>query len=144
MTIGRDQVQRIGELVIANTKQEQAARDARAEARRLKQALFGISRGALDVLAEREAQRTREGFGDAHDDEHDPGELAAAGGTYGIEAANQLCPHNGVAWEGEPPMTWPWDASWWKPFVEPRRLLVKAAALLIAEIDKIDRRAGAK
>lgn len=33
---------------------------------------------------------------------------------------------------------WPWEAQWWK-CAHPRRTLVKAAALLIAEIERLDR-----
>jgi len=42
---------------------------------------------------------------------------------------------------GLPPRGWPWAKSWWKP-ASLRRSLVKAAALLIAEIERIDRRNG--
>lgn len=38
---------------------------------------------------------------------------------------------------------WPWDESWWKP-TTPRRDLVKAAALILAEIERLDRMAAAK
>lgn len=33
---------------------------------------------------------------------------------------------------------WPWDREWWKP-KDRRRNLVRAAALLIAEIERLDR-----
>ena len=33
---------------------------------------------------------------------------------------------------------WPWAASWWKP-KNRRRDLVRAAALIVAEIERIDR-----
>ena len=39
------------------------------------------------------------------------------------------------------PATWPWGASWWKPG-DPRRMLVKAAALILAEIERLDRAAA--
>jgi hypothetical protein len=35
---------------------------------------------------------------------------------------------------------WPWDLKWWKP-TTPRRDLVKAAALIVAEIERLDRAA---
>jgi len=37
--------------------------------------------------------------------------------------------------------TWPWAEKWWKPKNE-RRDLVKAAALILAEIERLDRAAG--
>lgn len=33
---------------------------------------------------------------------------------------------------------WPWDESWWKP-TNRRRDLVKAGALILAEIERLDR-----
>lgn len=42
---------------------------------------------------------------------------------------------------GGKPWGWPWDASWWKPNAR-RRNLVKAGALILAEIERIDRAAG--
>jgi hypothetical protein len=35
---------------------------------------------------------------------------------------------------------WPWDPSWWKPSPDPIRNLVKAGALIAAEIDRLQRR----
>ena len=40
-----------------------------------------------------------------------------------------------------PPATWPFAAQWWKP-VSRRRSLVKAAALILAEIERLDRAEG--
>lgn len=36
---------------------------------------------------------------------------------------------------------WPWGAGWWKPS-EPKRMLVKAGALVAAEIDRQERLAA--
>lgn len=33
---------------------------------------------------------------------------------------------------------WPWSREWWKP-KNPRRDLVKAGALIVAEIERLDR-----
>jgi hypothetical protein len=38
------------------------------------------------------------------------------------------------------PTDWPWPESWWKPTGD-RRNLVKAGALILAEIERIDRAA---
>jgi hypothetical protein len=34
---------------------------------------------------------------------------------------------------------WPWDEKWWKPSTNPIRNLVKAGALIAAEIDRLQR-----
>lgn len=93
-----------------------------------------------DVIAERERQRNVEGWTTAHDDEHDRGEMAAAGSAYAINAANQLHPLSQGDGHNEQPAQWPWAPSWWKP-TTPRRDLEKAAALILAEIERIDRAA---
>jgi hypothetical protein len=41
-----------------------------------------------------------------------------------------------------PRFDWPWDASWWKPSNDPVRNLVKAGALIAAEIDRLQRAAA--
>lgn len=97
--------------------------------------------GALaDVANERRRQIDAEGWTAEHDDEHDPGELAAAGCSYALNAAKTLWGIKGL--RSQPPM-WPWDAEWWKP-KDPRRDLVRAAALIVAEIDRLDRDAARK
>ncbi|WP_347220307.1 hypothetical protein [Chryseobacterium sp.] len=87
-----------------------------------------LSRAVLDVLAERQRQISVEGWTPEHDDGHDTEELAFAASCYA------------TADEGEaPPAVWPWDWSWWKPKGR-RRNLVKAGALILAEIDRLDRK----
>jgi hypothetical protein len=84
---------------------------------------------AHDVLAERRRQREQEGWMLDHDDAHEGGELAEAAMCYADPAAHcQL----GI------PHQWPWVAEWWKPR-ERRRNLVRAGALIIAEIERLDR-----
>jgi hypothetical protein len=41
---------------------------------------------------------------------------------------------------GHPPDDWPWDWRFWKPSVDPIRDLVKAGALIAAEIDRLQRK----
>ncbi|WP_284935009.1 ead/Ea22-like family protein [Citrobacter freundii] len=88
----------------------------------------------LDVVAERQRQKTIEGWKPEHDDEHCNGELAMAAVCYINETGT-------VNRNGGKPWGWPWDASWWKPNAR-RRNLVKAGALILAEIERIDRAAG--
>jgi len=90
---------------------------------------------AVLMVAERERQRTAEGYHPEHDDQHHAGALAAAGVCYAIRHASGV-PLGGPS--DEPPDWWPWDAEWWKPKAL-RPDLVRAGALLAAELDR-DRR----
>ena len=99
-----------------------------------------MSKAIEDVIAERQRQIKVEGWTAEHDDEHDPGELAAAGAAYAINAADQLHPQSQGDGGNEPPSCWPWGRKWWKPKTA-RRDLIRAAALAIAEVEKMDRAA---
>ena len=89
--------------------------------------------GAADVLAERRRQIDEEGWTQEYDAQYPPGMLSDAGATYAL-------------WAGfmrpVPPQSWPkigdWP-KWWKQ-KDQRRDLVRAAALIIAEIDLLDNR----
>ncbi|MGY6129144.1 hypothetical protein ACW9YV_27930 (plasmid) [Paraburkholderia strydomiana] len=85
---------------------------------------------ARDVLAERQRQVTAERWTPAHDDKHSGGDLAQAAGCYAFHACG--------VYAGMYPVLWPWQQSWWKP-TTPRRDLLKAGALILAEIERIDR-----
>lgn len=100
------------------------------------------SPAASDVLAERQRQISAEGWTPEHDDEYDPGTLAAAAAAYTLHAADHLNPYSQGDGGDEAPVMWPWvPASTWKP-TTPRRDLVKAGALIIAEIERLDRTAS--
>lgn len=77
-----------------------------------------------EIAAERARQIAVEGWTPEHDDQHSGGELARAAACY---AAGDH--QNGL---------WPWHEDWWKPSTR-RRDLIKAAALLVAEIERRDR-----
>lgn len=87
-----------------------------------------------DVIAERFRQQSVEGWTLEHDDQYGKSQLLWASSCYLL---NTIQPFNRI------PMDWPWDSSWWKP-TNPRRDLVKACALIIAEIERRDRAAGIK
>lgn len=92
-----------------------------------------------DVLMERSRQCVVEGWTLAHDDEHDGAEMATAAACYALSASGW---DRTALWE-----IWPksWGVDWFKPnYTSPRRDLVKAAALIIAEIERLDRAALAK
>jgi hypothetical protein len=98
-----------------------------------------------DVLKERQwGHHVREGFTDQKDDQYDAGTLAGAGAAYALYASDKLHPlsHGDGQYETTPPDCWPWPLKWWKP-VTPRRALEKAASLLLAEMEKLDRAAFA-
>lgn len=88
---------------------------------------------AVLVVAERERQVTAEGYSPEHDEDHEPGELAAAGICYAWDHASE----DSDRWRTAPgpPTAWPWEADWWKP-KNPLRDLVRAGALIAAEADR--------
>ena len=89
------------------------------------------------IIAERERQITKEGWTAEHDDSHDVGVLAQAGGCYAIKAAEELGLSISKAYL-DWPSAWPFDEEDYKP-TEPIRQLVKAGALIAAEIDRLQR-----
>lgn len=100
-----------------------------------------LSAVITDIIAERQRQQSVEGWTPEHDDEHHTGELARAAVCYASHAGN---PHNKNMVDYQktfPPARWPWSQDWWKP-TNPRRDLVKAAALIAAEIERIDRQSA--
>jgi hypothetical protein len=97
----------------------------------------GVMGGADLIAAERQRQVEAEGWTTHHDDwEHRDGELVLAAfcylTKYGALINGERCG------DPDPPDGWPWDASWWKPS-SPIRNLVKAGALIAAEIDRLQR-----
>jgi hypothetical protein len=92
-----------------------------------------MSKASDDVLAERQRQIEVEGWTPGHDDFHTGRQLAIAGACYALNGVRPMqSDDNGV------PLMWPWDDEWWKPR-DRRRNLVRAAALLVAEIERLDR-----
>lgn len=87
-----------------------------------------------EIAAERERQVNVEGWTEKHDDEHDNFQMARAAGCYAlyIDAPTR---------DKFFPAHWPWDRKWWKPS-DARRNLVKAGALIVAELERLDRLAG--
>lgn len=114
------------------------------------QGVDALTPAARDVLAERKRQIEAEGWKPESDDVYDTGEMALAAACYAAHSASCAAikaPHTarGVFvrtrsaqdFVGE---MWPWSADWWKPSGH-RRNLEKAAALILAEIERIDRAA---
>lgn len=94
----------------------------------------------VDLIAdERARQMGEEGWTAEHDDEHTSGELGRAAQAY-LFAVEQ--PVYWSAASGNVPVAWPWHSEWWKPSDDPIRNLVKAGALIAAEIDRLQRQGG--
>lgn len=92
-----------------------------------------MKKTAIELIAEeRQRQIDAEGWTPEHDDEHCCGELADAAWCY-------LHYFMSFPFVGDAPTNWPWDLSWWKPSDDPVRNLVKAGALIAAEIDRLQR-----
>ncbi|MFU2892045.1 hypothetical protein ACM7N3_11785 [Pseudomonas aeruginosa] len=94
----------------------------------------------LDVQAERRRQIEAEGWTPEHDDAHSHGEMARAAACYAL--AGSSAPNDGTA-ALLVSLAWPWDEQWWKP-TSARRDLVKAGALVMAEIERLDRVAASQ
>lgn len=103
---------------------------------------------ARDVLAERRRQVESEGWTPEHDDEHDEGELSLAAAGYAQSASDQIqcvakeLDDSTLEDDGCPSPNFP--HGWQFKAAPPRRMLVKAGALILAEIDRMDRAAIAK
>lgn len=89
-----------------------------------------------EIAAERRRQIEVEGWTPKHDDTHSAGGMARAAAAYAYNAAqgDGARKYN----EEHPVIIWPWTRSWWKP-KDRRRDLIRAAALLVAEIERLDR-----
>lgn len=113
--------------------------------------LTRVADGAARIGAERQRQIEAEGWTPEHDDAHTLGELAAAGACYALL---------GTRWKdstilGTPlvaSVLWPWERQSWKPADYPdppytadvhidrkQKDLVRAGALIAAEIDRLER-----
>ncbi|AMG36283.1 hypothetical protein [Achromobacter xylosoxidans] len=127
-----DDAGRLGELAdaaIAAMSPAPAAGDAQTDA-------------ARDVLAERQRQISVEGWEPERDDTYRHGELASAAASYaqcaGLQGESATTEN---AFKEPFAENWPWSEAWWKPSADPRRNLVKAGALILAEIERLDRAA---
>lgn len=81
------------------------------------------------ISAERARQIEQENWSEDHDDLHVRGELAKAASIYAMpkRARKSIL------------SKWPWGRKWYKPSDDRVKELVKAGALIAAEIDRIQR-----
>lgn len=84
------------------------------------------------ISAERRRQVEQERWSAQHDDSHIDESLARAAACYAMPARFRARHKRGL---------WSWASKWWKPTPNDRvRELVKAGALIAAEIDRLTRR----
>lgn len=97
------------------------------------------------IAAERQRQISAEGYDASHDDEHHTGELARAASVYAIYAALPALDRDFAARYGPQlygtDRLWPWDHADLK-LTTRRAELIKAGALIVAEIERLDRLNG--
>lgn len=113
--------------------------------------MWELSQAVKDVLAERQAQVTEHGNDAEHDDQHTTGELALAAASYAFASTistEEVQAHTSAIYGQKRgcfsviAFLWPWPAYQFRARKGPRRMLVKAAAMLIAEIERWDRAAA--
>lgn len=90
------------------------------------------------IAEERQRQIEKEGWTEEHDSEHPQDTMALAAVCYAIPSTLREYVYNPSTKEHIPEF-WPWSRDWWKPTPNDRvRELVKAGALIAAEIDRIE------
>ncbi|CAN1721962.1 protein of unknown function [Hyphomicrobium sp. 1Nfss2.1] len=102
-----------------------------------------------EIRGERAEQIAGHGFDASHDDSHDNEELRMAAACYALGQTDvSLSATIGVPFAGKgfahvsaSRQLWPWDRECWKP-TKRRHDLIKAAALIVAEIERLDRLAA--
>ena len=85
--------------------------------------------GSECIARERKRQIEHEGWTKEHDSRYTNDELIKAAVCYALHISIESPPN-------EETYSWPWDAEWWKP-ADRLRNLIKAGALIAAEIDRI-------
>lgn len=93
------------------------------------------SAGIQELLVERRRQVRVEGLDPERDQQYEEGELADAAATYAYWAYH-LGQRKGTL--DQTPRTWTLPPEQWKPASQ-RQMLIKAGALILAELDRLDR-----
>ncbi len=107
----------------------EAARDHLAW---IKLELRAFQEGALGLIeAERRRQVQQLDYSHARDDTYLDGQLAYAAGTYALIGGG-VAPELAGTW-------WPWHEATFKPGTDRMRALVKSAALIVAELKRMQR-----
>lgn len=96
--------------------------------------------GAELIASERTRQMASKGWTSEHDDEHRNGEMAISAVRYALEDAGREYPELLELCDARDALAsaWSWESCDWKP-KDPIRNLVRAGALIAAEIDRRQR-----
>jgi len=86
------------------------------------------------IAEERQRQIEVEGWVPEHDDGHQNGQLANAAGCYALSPENRHYDYG-----RNTPYAWPWNIVYWKPSPNRKSDLIKAGALIAAELDRLNR-----
>lgn len=100
-----------------------------------------VSKAIKDVVSERNRQKNEEFYSDAQDDSYVNNELTRASASYVNHVVGRSWIHlsKPSVYQSEiVPDLWPWSEQSWKP-KSPRQDIVRATALLISEIERLDR-----
>jgi hypothetical protein len=113
---------------------------AQTEARRRDAVKAGRQRAVMDITDERIRHVEHLGYDLSHDDEHVDGSLSRAAACYAAPDA--------IEWgtwisRARRALKWPWERRNWKPKSR-RENLVRAGALIVAEIERLDRASAPK
>ena len=107
-----------------------------------------LSKAAIDILSERQRQKAKYTF--EHDDVQTDGQLSFAAAAYAVAGASAVYEDDKVRptkWDhsyiAHVDRLWPWNWTYWKP-KDRRHDLVRAGALIIAELERLDRANGAR
>ena len=95
----------------------------------------GSHSAAREVLTERIRQIMVEGYTAEQDDQYTTGQLADAATAYAAWARTWNLPYAECT---HTPALWPWAPETWKPQSQ-RQMLIKAGALILAELERLDR-----
>lgn len=103
---------------------------------------------ALELIAEERLAQLGN-FSPEHDNAHDMSELTEAAICYAVVAADEARGGCADEWPvarldnlADSIVVWPWEDKDWHPSEDPIRNLVKAGALIAAEIDRLQRKAA--
>ena len=101
-------------------------------------AIRDTNRILAEIAAERDRQVSAHGYDDSHDDRHTKSEIAIAAACFALSTADA---HERPSIPAAIALLWPWQdyVCGRRPA---RRALIIAAAMLIAEIERLDRATG--
>ncbi len=104
---------------------------------------------AIQLIEDERMRQQANGYTLAHDDQHTNGELVEAAQCYATVGSAIIRGSSREEWPVEmfdgfhdSLLDWPWEEDAYKPAADARTNLVMAAALIVAEIERLHRAAG--